>query len=137
MNGHTFECYDESGDRTQFSKTVDALKEYAANNLKRPEDLRPMFEDDMKEPHIEAPDDIFDDATTKEVFLWQASMKTYNLRSDELKSNLNSLYSVIWGQSSENMKTKLRSLDGYTAQTQKDNCVWLLGQIKGIYNASI
>ena len=132
MNGHTFECYDESGDRTQFSKTVDALKEYSAKNLKRPEDLRPMFEDDMKEPHIEAPDDIFDDATTKEVFLWQASMKTYNLRSDELKSNLNSLYSVIWGQSSESMKTKLRSLNDYTVQTQKDNCVWLLKQIKGI-----
>jgi hypothetical protein len=44
MNGHTFDCCDESHDRTQFSKTLDALKEYVAKNLKRSDDLRSIFE---------------------------------------------------------------------------------------------
>jgi hypothetical protein len=33
MNDHVFECYEERGDRTQFSKTLEALGEYAAKNL--------------------------------------------------------------------------------------------------------
>jgi hypothetical protein len=36
MNGHVFECYEERGDRTQFPKTLEALGEYAAKNLKHP-----------------------------------------------------------------------------------------------------
>ena len=132
MNGHVFECYDESGDRTQFIKTIAALKEYAAKNLKRPEDLRTMFDEKMKEPKIPEPEDLPDPATKKQEYIWLAAMKTYNARSDELRSNLNSLYSVIWGQCSESVKTKIRSLDKYIEYTEKDDCVWLLQQIKGV-----
>jgi hypothetical protein len=45
---------------------------------------------------------------------------------------MNSLYSVIWGQCSEKLKTKLRSLDDYKMNTQVDNRVWLLDHIKFI-----
>lgn len=62
MNGHVFECFDESGDCTQFSKTLEALKEYAAKNCDNPKDLKTMFDEKMVEPKIIEPDDIFDDA---------------------------------------------------------------------------
>jgi hypothetical protein len=132
MNGHVFECYDESGDRTQFSKTLEALKQYAAKHCDRPNDLKPMFEENMTLPTILEPDDLPDDATKKEEFLWQSAMKSYSAHKDDLDSNLNSLYSVIWGQCSENMKTKIRSIAEYTEETKQDNCVWLLSQIKNV-----
>lgn len=130
MNGHVFECYDESGDRTQFTKTVEALREYASKHCDRPEDLRTLFEETMTMPVIPEPEDIRDDATPKQLFIWQGKMKTFNLRTDELRSNLNSLYSVIWGQCSDSMKTKLKALDEYVIESKRDNCVWLLSQIK-------
>jgi hypothetical protein len=113
-------------------KILDALKEYSANNLKRPDDLRSLFEDGMKAPVIVEPSDLPDGATKKQEFLWQASMKLYHTRTDKLRSNLNSLYSVIWGQCSENLKTKFRSLDEYKKSTHTDDCVWLLTQIKSV-----
>jgi hypothetical protein len=132
MNGHVFECYDESGDRTQFSKTLEALKEYAAKHCDRPNDLKPMFEENMTLPKIPEPGDLPEDAKKKEEFLWQTAMKSYSARKEDLDSNLNSLYSVIWGQCSENMKTKIRSINEYTEKTKQDDCVWLLSQIKSV-----
>jgi hypothetical protein len=110
MNGHTFKCCDESRDRTQFTKALDALKEYAAKNLKRPDNLCSIFEDGMKKPVIPEPEDLPHNPMKKQEFAWQTAMKLYYLRVDELQSNLNSLYSVIWGQCSEKLKTKIRSL---------------------------
>ena len=43
MNSHVFECHDEQHDRRQFTKTVEALGEYARKHLKFPEDLDPLF----------------------------------------------------------------------------------------------
>jgi hypothetical protein len=66
MNGHFFECYEERGDRTQFPKTVEALGEYAAKNLKFPEDLKSMLRETMTLPTISEPADIPDTASKKE-----------------------------------------------------------------------
>jgi hypothetical protein len=55
MNGHVFECYEERGDRTHFPKTLEALGKYAAKNLKHPEDLKSLFEEDMLAPSIDEP----------------------------------------------------------------------------------
>jgi hypothetical protein len=58
MNAHVFECYEERGDRTQFPRTLEALGEYAAKNLKYPEDLKPMFGETMITPTLTAVPDI-------------------------------------------------------------------------------
>jgi hypothetical protein len=77
MNSHVFECYEERGDRTQYQKTVEVLGEYAAKNLKYPEDLKTIFEDDMKTPILVMPADIADTATKRELVIWEASLKSY------------------------------------------------------------
>jgi hypothetical protein len=132
MNGHVFERYDESGDRTQFVKTLAALKAFAAKNLQPPEDLKKLFGDTIEQPEVPEPDDLPKEATKKEEFLWKTAMKEYSDRRKNLRSNLHTLYSVIWGQCSENVKTKIRSLDDYESKTQTDDCVWLLQEIKGV-----
>jgi hypothetical protein len=42
------------------------------------------------------------------------------------------LYAVIWGQCSEQMRNKLSSLDDFQAENLANNCTWILGAINGI-----
>ena len=53
MNGHVFECFDEQGDRKQFTKTLEALGEYAKKNVRYPEDLAPLFADTIASPKLD------------------------------------------------------------------------------------
>lgn len=133
MNGHVFESYEERGDRTQFPKTLEALGEYAAKNLKFPEDLRSMFSESMSAPHIPDVPDIDEfESTKKEMTLWEAALKSYTRRSEALTSNLTTLYSVIWGQCSEAMRNKIKSIDDFVFKNGANNCIWLLNNIKGV-----
>jgi hypothetical protein len=132
MNGHVFECYEERGDRTQFPKTLEALGEYAAKNLKHPEDLKSLFEETMTSPDIAEPADLPATSTKRQEVIWEASLKSYSRRMEELRSNLTTLYAVIWGQCSEAMRTKIRALSDFTTENRNTNCVWLLSEIKGV-----
>jgi hypothetical protein len=49
-----------------------------------------------------------------------------------LRGNLAAVQAVIWGQCSEAMKAKIKSLDGYDTSDGKDNCKWLLSNIKAV-----
>jgi hypothetical protein len=124
MNGHVFECYEERGDRTQFSKTLEALGEYAAKNMKYPEDLKPIFAEIMIAPTITEPPDIDDKASKREVLIWEAALKSFSRRSEELRSNLTTLYAVIWGQCSESMRNKIKALDGFLVQNVAKKTVY-------------
>jgi hypothetical protein len=132
MNGHVFECYEERGDRTQFPKTLESLGEYASNKLKYPEDLKSMFGETMAAPFIVEPADLSDKATKREEIIWEASLKSFARRTEELRSNLTNIYAVIWGQCSEAMRTKLRALNDFSTQNSVNNCIWILNEIKGV-----
>jgi Zinc knuckle len=132
MNGHVFECYEERGDRTQFPKTLEALGEYAAKNLKHPEDLKSLFEEEMVAPNITEPADLPATPTKRQEVIWEAGLKSYSRRLEEMRSNLTTLYAVIWGQCSEAMRTKIRALADFPTGNRNNNCVWLLHEIKGV-----
>lgn len=44
---------------------------------------------------------------------------------------MSTTFSVVWGQCSDDMKTKLKSAPGY-AETTKEDCTWLLKKKKSI-----
>jgi hypothetical protein len=132
MNGHVFECYEERGDRTQFPRTLDALGEYAAKNLKYPEDLKSMFGETMSAPTLIEVPNLLLLPSRRDELIWEAAIKTFSRRSETLQSNLTTLYAVIWGQCSEAMRTKIRALDDFPTQNPINNCIWLLREIKGV-----
>ena len=43
-----------------------------------------------------------------------------------------SYFSVIWGQCSPTMQSKLQSLDEYDARSEAHDCAWILQEIKGV-----
>jgi hypothetical protein len=135
MNGNVFECYDEQYDRRQYTKTVEALESYVKKNITNSEDLQSLFADETKEPAINEPEDPEEDgakATKLQGIVYIEQVKGYVKRLNELKSNLGKVHAVIWGQCSEAMKAKIKSLTDYKSKTEANDCFWLLKQLKAV-----
>jgi hypothetical protein len=62
----------------------------------------------------------------------ETSMKTYMKRLDQMDSNTRKIYSIVWGQSSPLMQSKLESLENFEEKNTVCDCVWLLQEIQGI-----
>jgi hypothetical protein len=82
MNGHVFKCYKERGDWTQFTKTLEAMGEYAANQLKFPEDLKPMVAKNMVAPTLIEPTDQDAAAPKREQVIWERSLNSFAGRTE-------------------------------------------------------
>ncbi|KAI2506981.1 hypothetical protein MHU86_7478 [Fragilaria crotonensis] len=132
MNGNVFECYDEQTDRRQYAKTVEALEGYAKKSLKYAEDLATLFATEMQLPNLEKPMRPGEGADETDLAIWNEDIRDYAKRKRVLRGNLAALQAVIWGQCSEAMKAKVKSLDGYAESTKNDDCEWLLKNIKAI-----
>ena len=132
MNGNVFECFEEQADRRQFAKTREALEAYAKKNLKFAEDMAQLFADDMMEPVLELPMALDDDASIVEKAIWAEELREFVKRKGVFKGNLALIHAVIYGQCSESMKDKLKSLTEYKDAMKQNNCVWLLQQIRAI-----
>jgi hypothetical protein len=101
MHGNVFECQHERGDRLQYARTLEALEEYAKKSFKFYEDVAPLFAVTMSSPRVVLPEDLPDDPapTRTQELLFTEQLKEYMRRTQELRSNLATLYAIIWGQS--------------------------------------
>jgi len=132
MNGHVFKCFDERDDKKQFSKTVEILGEYIAKNLKYPGDLAPLTKH-LTVPTVPRPQHLNpDEQDPLTIQIWKKNVDSYCTQVDYLKSNLKTIFAVIYGQCSESMKAKLKSLDEFEEKDRDCDCVWILTAIKGI-----
>ena len=85
----------------------------------------------MRTPQVKKPRELGKEATNLDKAIQQEEAQDYVKRSRILKSNMSAIFSIIWGQCSDDMKNKLKSTPGYST-TSKEDCVWLLKKIKGI-----
>ena len=105
---------------------------YVRKTLKYSEDLAPLFADVMANPTVDMPEDLPDNAGPTMKMIFAEEVKEYVKRNRTLKSNLATVYAVIWGQCSDDMKAKVKMHDGYKDKTADNDCFWLLKQIKSI-----
>lgn len=132
MNGHVFQCFNECDDKKQFTKTVEILGEYIAKNLKYPGDMTALTKD-LTKPVLAMPNSLSEKETDLLLIeIWKKQVAQYCVRVEYLESNLKTTYAVIYGQCSEPMKAKLKSLDHFDERNRACDCVWILKQIKGI-----
>ena len=132
MNANVFECYEEQSDRRQYSKTLEALESHVKKSLKYSEDLAPLFAETMATPTIAKPGEPDASATKTEEMIHVEEVKEYVKRTRTLKSNMATVYAVVWEQCSKAMKAKLKSLTGYKEKAEANDCYWLLKQIKAV-----
>jgi hypothetical protein len=132
MNNNVFECYDEQSDRRQYAKTLEALHAHVKKNLRHPDDLAKLFGEEMKKPTVEKPTALVTTATKTDELIFGEEIKEYVKRTTILKNNMAAIHAVVWGQCSEAMKAKLKSLTEYQDKVNENDCMWLLKQIKAI-----
>jgi hypothetical protein len=63
---------------------------------------------------------------------WKEEFSDYNKRSTIIQQNMKVVLAVLWGQCSESLKDKLKSINEYKTKLTKRDCVWLLAKIKAI-----
>ena len=135
MNGHVFQCHEESRNKQQFLKTLEALYAYINKNLEFAGDVADMCKDftivDLKTC---IPADISDTASNTMKRIWMKKVDIYVERMSALDNNLRTIFQIIWGQCSTMMKTKLKAVDLYDNKSKEKDCIWLLKEIKGIMN---
>jgi hypothetical protein len=83
-------------------------------------------------PTIQKPTKLNDDADEVDQMILREEIKQYVSRSKDLQSNLAALHSVTWGQCSESLKAKIKSLPGYQDSADTCDCVWLFGKIGSV-----
>ena len=132
MKGHVFQCFDEQTDRLQFDKTVKALAAYAKHNLRYHTDIGCLFNTPMRVPTIALPVEPATDSGELMRMIFVEEVKEYVKRNTALTANVSAMFSVIWGQCSDNMKAEIKALSGYADAADRDDCFWLLANIQAI-----
>ena len=117
MNGSIFETSEESKDPTQFVRTLEALERFSYKTYKT--DLSSVFEQPTGTtpsiPRPTAPDPSTADAYDKEAFT--IKVKAHIAEEKQLLVDMKALWSVVWGQCSATLVSKL--LDEEKVQTWK------------------
>ena len=131
MNGHVFQCFNETAISNQFAKTVEVLGEYIAKHVKFPGDMSSLTEH-LTQPTLTTPVILPTTANELDKILWKQDVVQYAQRRNYLASNYKAVYAVIWGQCSEAVRAKVKSHSEYIGKKAESECGWLLKEIKGI-----
>jgi len=133
MGGHVFELPEESNDRTQYNKTIDKLKEHVKTTYRETYvEIAGLFSDPMTQPTVKRPAPLKEDTTEDNKMIRNEKLKIYAKRMEALEQNLIAVHTIIWGQTSPAMQTKIKSVKDYETKFDSHDCLWLLRQVKAI-----
>jgi len=133
LGGHLFELPEESNDWTQYNKTIDKLKEHVKTMYKETYmEIASLFSDPMTQPTVRQPAPLKEDTTEDDKMIRNEKLKIYAKKTDALEQNLIAVHTIIRGQTSPAMQTKIKSVKDYETKTDNHDCLWLLQQIKAI-----
>jgi hypothetical protein len=133
MNGHVFEY---SHNTTQFTNTCEKLERYCTKPYKYGNDLRYMVRH-MKDKQLEKPIAPVTIKGTSEMdptdkLIWTQEVNNFVKRKVAYETDKANLATIIWGQSSEALQAKLRTLPDFEEKFENDDSLWLLSQIRAI-----
>ena len=123
MNGNVFECYEEQDDHLQYAKSLEALDAYTKVKLTFAVDLAPLFATKMATPVVTRPVAIAANADELAKMIFQEEVRAYVKRNQTLEGNLATVYSVAWGQCSEDMKARIKTHDRYEERAAANDCL--------------
>ena len=127
-----FQRSEEQTDRLQFKTTLEVLQTHVKKSLKYAEDLAPLFAVTMAAPELTMPKEPGANPSRTEDMIYTEQVKQYVKRESCLTSNKAAVHAVIWGQCSESMKARVKTLGGYLARALANDCFWLLQKIRAV-----
>ena len=134
LSKHVFETFGESKNATQYETTIKALQVYVANNFRHGGDIGWMLkhEQDFELTRPNAPSGSTRSSSTVDQDIYKEKIKGYVARMEKYTENKHKLYSVIWGQCSDSMQSKLQNKDDFDRIDEDHDCLRLLKEIKGV-----
>jgi hypothetical protein len=100
MNGHVFQCFNETNISNKFAKTVEVLAKYIAKHIKFPDDMASLTED-LTLLTLTAPVILPATADELEKLLWKQDVVQYAQQRAYLASNHKAVYAVIWDSAAQ------------------------------------
>ena len=136
MNGHVFQTYAEQSKRGEFQRTLDELQVYCSTTYVQEAGLlEPLFSR-LENPTLDRPlRPIFstdEDLNNIEEEIYKEELKAYVRTKNSLKATLHSLFNVVWGQCSMNLRSKLESKNEFKDIRENKDVGGLLKQIKAV-----
>jgi len=130
MDGNVFQLQEESQDPTQYKKTKDALERYACKTYTS--DMRTLFEKEMLLPTIQKPMKPAPGADEVDIEGYVQEKKYFSKELRTLSKELRAFFSVIYGQCSQNVRTKLQCFEELEVWKQSGDCEKLLEAIEQV-----
>ncbi len=63
---------------------------------------------------------------------WEAEIKSHLKRKEKMEANTRAIFSIVWGQCSPMMQSKLESLGEHDARSVSCDCCWLSKETQGV-----
>jgi hypothetical protein len=135
MKANVFACHGEgSPDKQQHMKTVGVLAKHINKTFFYPQDVASVCKSfkivSLIQP-ANLPKQVYDEDMGAQM-MWETSMKTHMKRKDLMDSDAIAMCSIVWGQCSPMMQSKLEPLEGFESKSTACDCVWLLKEMQGI-----
>jgi len=133
LNGNVFQTQGESRDPTQFKRTMEALERFS--NKVYQVDIRTLFGEDIALPVLVRPIRPSTTSTgTDELELEEYKEEVKEFVKDRkcLRKTLRSLFSVIWGQCSTSVTTRLLAIEELPGWKEEGLCDELLKSIRQV-----
>jgi hypothetical protein len=127
LKGHVFDC-SNSRQADIFSKTTKALAGHVGKTYRYGTDVRLAIQN-LSPTILEVPKDLADSATKAELRIWEKKIE-FVKRDLYFKENMQTLYSLVWGQCSDVMQARVEVLDDYDAMSEKGDPLALLKAIR-------
>ena len=134
LKGFIYDCSDNK-QADQFVSTTLEIATYVGSNFKHGGDVR-LALTNLQIPQIPHPEDPPPNATASMRKIWENQCAAWSKREETYISNMQQIYSLIWGQCTETMQAKLEGLVNYESINNASDALTLLREMKKIaFNA--
>jgi hypothetical protein len=108
-----------------FSKTTKAIAGHVGETYRYGNDVR-LAVQNLTATVMDVPKDLADTATNAQKRIWEKKIDEFVKR----EQNMQTLYSLIWGQCSDVMQARVEALSNYDTMSESGDSLALLKAIK-------
>ena len=133
LNGHVFELGSETTKTNQFNRTIEEVSNYMSRKYDYGGDIARMLRDradvDLTQHKPVHPGSSADKTDLR---IWEKQVDEYVKRINAYANNKEALFAILWGQCSDSMQTRLKTIDDFKSINEERKCLSLLTEIQGI-----
>ena len=144
LNGHVFEIHYETTKTNKYTRTCEEIRKHVSRKYDYGGDIATVMEEDREinfdglKSKYPAPrdgatvtkDDDGIDPTDKRI--WERECDNFAKRRDYYRQHKIALFMIIWGQCSDAMQAKLKTIKFFDKIEKSRNCLGILREIKAI-----